>query len=37
MFFVLGGEPMLVIYSNIGDKDVNDKPEWSIVAAPSNY
>jgi len=37
MFFVLGGEPMLVIYSNIGDKDGNDKPEWSIVAAPSNY
>ena len=37
MFLSLGGEAMLVIYSNIGDKNGNDKAEWMIIAAPSNY
>ena len=37
MFLSLGGEEMLVIYSNIGDKNGNDKAEWMIIAAPSNY
>ena len=37
MFFNLGGEEMAVVFSNIGDKNGDDKKEWVIIPAPSNF